>query len=113
MLRLPMNGSIFMNLDGLYTRTAVSFPPSLPYDELVINGHGTMGKGSDHISYLLEIIRGMANINERARVISGNNCAYGAGIASSASVPRGGVSRRGNIKVRTWHSNRMGLRFHL
>jgi diphosphomevalonate decarboxylase len=38
-LRLPMNSSISMNLDGLYTRTTVSFQPSLPFDELIINGH--------------------------------------------------------------------------
>src|SRR5687768_18616148 len=64
-LRLPMNGSISMNLDGLYTRTTVSFQPSLPYDELIINGHEVMGAGLDRISYILDIIRGMANIYER------------------------------------------------
>jgi diphosphomevalonate decarboxylase len=85
-LRLPANSSISMNLDGLYTRTTVSFQPSLPYDELVINGHETMGKGLDRISYLLDIIRGMANIDERAEVISENNFPSGAGIASSASA---------------------------
>ena len=85
-LRLPSNSSISMNLDGLYTRTTVSFQPSLPYDELVINGHETMGKGLDRISYMLDIIRGMANINERAEVISENNFPSGAGIASSASA---------------------------
>src|SRR3990172_5138462 len=85
-LRLPSNGSLSMNLDGLYTRTTVSFQPSLPYDELVINGHETAGKGRDRISYLLDIIRGMANITERAEVISENNFPSGAGIASSASA---------------------------
>jgi diphosphomevalonate decarboxylase len=85
-LRLPSNGSLSMNLDGLYTRTTVSFQPSLPYDELVINGHETMGKGLDRISYLLDIIRGMTNLTERAEVISENNFPSGAGIASSASA---------------------------
>src|SRR5687768_15821669 len=85
-LRLPSNSSISMNLDGLYTRTTVSFQPSLPYDELVINGHETMGKGLDRISSMLDIIRGMANITERAEVISENNFPSGAGIASSASA---------------------------
>jgi hypothetical protein len=28
-----------MNLEGLYTRTTVSFQPSLPFGELIINGH--------------------------------------------------------------------------
>ncbi len=31
-LRLPFNGSISMNLDGLFTRTTVSFQPSLPFE---------------------------------------------------------------------------------
>jgi len=85
-LRLPLNGSISMNLDGLYTRTTVSFQPSLPYDELIINGHEVMGAGLDRISYILDIIRGMANIYERAEVMSENNFPSGAGIASSASA---------------------------
>ena len=85
-LRLPSNGSISMNLDGLYTRTTVSFQPSLPYDELIINGHEVMGHGLDRISYILDIIRGMADIHERAEVMSENNFPSGAGIASSASA---------------------------
>ena len=85
-LRLPSNGSISMNLDGLYTRTTVSFQPSLPYDELIINGHEVRGAGSERISYILDIIRGMANIHERAEVMSENNFPSGAGIASSASA---------------------------
>ena len=85
-LRLPSNGSISMNLDSLYTKTTVSFQPSLPYDELIINGHETTGKGLDRISHILDIIRGMTNITEHAEVISENNFPSGAGIASSASA---------------------------
>ena len=85
-LRLPSNGSISMNLDGLYTRTTVSFQPSLPFDELIINGREVTGPGLDRISYILDIIRGMANIYERAEVMSENNFPSGAGIASSASA---------------------------
>lgn len=85
-LRLPMNGSISMNLDGLYTRTTVSFQPSLPFDELIINGHEVAGAGRDRVSYILDIIRGMANIHERAEIVSENNFPSGAGIASSASA---------------------------
>jgi diphosphomevalonate decarboxylase len=85
-LRLPSNSSISMNLDGLYTRTTVSFQPSLPFDQLIINGHEVMGHGLDRISYILDIIRGMANIYDRAEVMSENNFPSGAGIASSASA---------------------------
>src|SRR5688572_15239895 len=85
-LRIPMNGSISMNLDGLYTRTTVSFQPSLPFDELIINGHEVMGAGLERVSYILDIVRGMANIHERSEIISENNFPSGAGIASSASA---------------------------
>src|SRR6266496_2668736 len=85
-LRIPSNGSISMNLDGLYTRTTVSFQQSLPYDELVINGHEVAGAGLNRISTFLDIIRGMANIREYAEVMSENNFPSGAGIASSASA---------------------------
>ena len=85
-LRLPMNGSISMNLDGLYTRTTVSFQPSLPFDELIINGHEVTGPGLDRVAYILDIVRGMADIHERAEIMSENNFPSGAGIASSASA---------------------------
>ena len=85
-LRLPMNGSISMNLDGLVTRTTVSFQPSLAFDELIINGHEVTGAGLDRVSYILDIIRGMADIHERAEVMTENNFPTGTGIASSASA---------------------------
>lgn len=85
-LRLPMNGSISMNLDGLYTRTTVSFQPSLPYDELIINGHEIAGPGRERVSYILDLIRDMANIHDRAEVMTENNFPSGAGIASSAAA---------------------------
>jgi len=75
-----------MNLDGLSTRTTVSFQPSLPFDELIINGHEVTGPGLNRVSYILDIIRGMANITDRAEVITENNFPSGAGIASSASA---------------------------
>jgi diphosphomevalonate decarboxylase len=85
-LRLPANGSISMNLDGLFTRTTVSFQSTLPFDELIINGHEVTGQGLDRVSYILDIIRSMANVTERAEVMTENNFPSGAGIASSASA---------------------------
>src|ERR1041385_4276454 len=85
-LRLPINGSISMNLDGLFTRTTVSFQSSLPYDELIINGHEVAGAGLNRISNFLNIIRDIANTREYAEVMSENNFPSGAGIASSASA---------------------------
>ena len=85
-LRLPVNGSISMNLDGLFTRTTVDFQGKLSSDALIINGHNVTGKGLDRVSYILDIIRGMADIHDRAEVTTENNFPSGAGIASSASA---------------------------
>src|SRR5512141_2527424 len=85
-LRIPMNGSISMNLDGLFTQTTVSFQPSLPYDELVINGDEVAGPGRERVSYILDLIREKAGVRERAEVMTSNNFPSGAGIASSASA---------------------------
>ncbi len=84
-LRLPVNGSISMNLEGLFTRTTVHFQPGLPFDELVINGHAVTGKGLERVSSLLNLVRARAGIEMRAKVSSENNFPSGAGIASSAS----------------------------
>jgi diphosphomevalonate decarboxylase len=84
-LRLPVNGSISMNLDGLFTRTTVTFNSS-PRDSLVINNDKITGKGLERVSFILDIVRGMAKINERAEVSSVNNFPAGAGIASSAAA---------------------------
>jgi diphosphomevalonate decarboxylase len=84
-LRLPSNGSISMNLDGLFTRTTVTFNSS-QRDSLVINDHPVSGKGLERVSYILDLVREMANINERAEVSSTNNFPAGAGIASSAAA---------------------------
>lgn len=85
-LRLPVNGSISMNLDGLFTRTTVSFQPSLALDELVINGREVTGKGLERVSGILDIVRQAAGMSLRAEVVSENNFPTGAGIASSASA---------------------------
>jgi diphosphomevalonate decarboxylase len=85
-LRLPANGSISFNLDGLWTRTTVSFQPSLPFDELIINGHDVDGAALERVSFILDLVREMAGIKERAEIVSENNFPSGAGIASSASA---------------------------
>ncbi|MCC6300866.1 MAG: diphosphomevalonate decarboxylase [Anaerolineales bacterium] len=85
-LRIPLNGSISMNLDGLTTRTTVSFQPSLPFDELIINGREVTGAGLERVSLILDLIRSRAEIADRAEVLTENNFPSGAGIASSASA---------------------------
>src|SRR5512137_1601706 len=85
-LRLPANGSISMNLDGLFTRTTVSFQPSLPFDELIINDHEVTGPAAERVTSVLNLVRDLAGMRVQAEVVSENNFPSGAGIASSASA---------------------------
>jgi diphosphomevalonate decarboxylase len=85
-LRLPVNGSISMNLAGLFTRTTVSFQSSLALDELAINGRQVTGKGLERVSAILGFVRQSAGIALRAEVVSENNFPTGAGVASSAAA---------------------------
>lgn len=87
-LRLPMNGSISMNLDGLFTRTRVTWDVGCVtgIDSLIINGSSITGKALQRVSNFLDIVRQLAGLDLRAEVISGNNFPAGVGIASSASA---------------------------
>jgi diphosphomevalonate decarboxylase len=85
-LRLPANGSISMNLDGLHTRTTVLFDPALTSDSLILNGAPASGEALGRVSHLLERVRQIAGMHLFANVVSENNFPTGAGIASSASA---------------------------
>lgn len=86
LLRLPANGSISMNLAGLYTRTTVIFDPTISVDTLTLNGTPAFGPGLQRVSAMLDRVRQMAGLHQHARVESENNFPMGAGIASSASA---------------------------
>lgn len=85
-LRLPASGSISMNLDGLFTRTTVTFSASLQADSLLINDRDVHGSGLDRVTRMLDLIRTLAKVDQYAEVSSENNFPSGAGIASSASA---------------------------
>ncbi|MBN1372339.1 MAG: diphosphomevalonate decarboxylase, partial [Anaerolineaceae bacterium] len=85
-LRLPVNGSISMNLDGLFARTTVTFVPGLEADELILNNQPAAGASLARVSRFLDIVRGMAGTELYAQVVSRNNFPTGAGIASSAAA---------------------------
>ena len=85
-LRLPVNGSISMNLSGLETRTTVTFDPSLPHDNLLLNGRRSTGPALNRVCAMLDRVRALAGITHHAAVQSENNFPMGAGIASSASA---------------------------
>jgi len=84
-LRLPVTGSLSMNLDGLPTRTTVAFDPSLTADVVVLGGDIQSPESSKRVSDHLDRVRARAGIKTFARVDSQNNFPAGTGIASSAS----------------------------
>jgi diphosphomevalonate decarboxylase len=85
-LRIPVNGSISMNLDGLFTRTTVTFDKTLTEDSLILNGKNAAMDAVQRGSALLDLVRTMSGIKLAARVESENNFPTGAGIASSAAA---------------------------
>ncbi len=85
-LRLPMNGSISMNLDGLTTRTRVTFDSSFPTDIFDLNSKRQSGPSLERVVKHLNFIRGLRGISTHAHVLSDNDFPTGAGIASSASA---------------------------
>jgi diphosphomevalonate decarboxylase len=87
-LRLPVNGSISMNLAGLETQTTVTWDESreTSNDTLTINGAPVTGPALERVSAFLDLVRAMAGLDLRAAVASENNFPTGTGIASSASA---------------------------
>lgn len=85
-LRLPVNGSISMNLDGPQAVTTVHFDPALSSDHFFLNQQEQSGPSLERVTAFLDIVRAMAGINLSALVRSANNFPIGAGIASSAAA---------------------------
>jgi len=85
-LRIPLNGSISMNLDRLETTTRVTFDSSLVSDSLQLNGKPADKQQVQRVSSFLDLIRSLAGITLFASVESSNNFPTGAGIASSAAA---------------------------
>jgi diphosphomevalonate decarboxylase len=85
-LRLPVNGSISMNLNGLTTTTTVNCDASLKADTFTLNHHTVEGPGLTRVSKFLDRVRDMSGERIFAQVVSENNFPTGAGIASSASA---------------------------
>jgi diphosphomevalonate decarboxylase len=85
-LRLPSNGSISMNLVGLFTRTTVTFSAAFKADSLRIGNRPVTGPGLERVSTFLDLVRHLAGTNLHAEVVSDNNFPSGAGIASSAAA---------------------------
>jgi diphosphomevalonate decarboxylase len=85
-LRIPLNGSISMNLAGLVTRTRVTFRAEHEKDVLNLNRAPVYGKALERVTLLLDLVREMAGFRLAAEVVSTNNFPTGAGVASSAAA---------------------------
>lgn len=83
-LRLPANGSISMNLDGLTTTTTVEFSEAYEKDSIMIDKENLFEE-ADRVIKHLDRIRALANITTKAKVISENSFPSGTGLSSSAS----------------------------
>lgn len=83
-LRLPENGSVSMNLSNLLTTTTVEFNQDFKSDVIIINDQKEENEGSRVILHL-DRIRKIANIKDKAKVVSKNNFPTGTGLSSSAS----------------------------
>jgi diphosphomevalonate decarboxylase len=75
-----------MNLDGLITRTQVTFDSALVKDHVILGEKTIHGQAFQRVSEMLNRIRQKAGITCFARVESANNFPAGVGIASSASA---------------------------
>ncbi len=82
-LILPQHGSISLTLQGLETRTTVTFDQTLDHDDLCVNGEPARPTG--RVLGLLDGVRALAGSACRARVESENSFPTAAGLASSAS----------------------------
>lgn len=86
-LNLPQSNSISMTLADAYTITTVEWDVAglLTEDEIVLDGVRLRSSAAHRLVQHLERIRGLAGVDQRARVVSQNNFPMASGIASSAS----------------------------
>lgn len=84
-LRIPVNSSLSMNLDGLFTETTVEWNPQFVSDVVEINHQPASDLASRRVIQHLNQIRQRYSVTDFAQVRSSNNFPMGAGIASSAS----------------------------
>jgi diphosphomevalonate decarboxylase len=56
-LHIPANGSISMNLGGLFTHTQVTFDSSLASDQLTLDGESQSGQILQRVSNFLDRVR--------------------------------------------------------
>ncbi|HUT82908.1 MAG TPA: diphosphomevalonate decarboxylase [Candidatus Bathyarchaeia archaeon] len=84
-LIIPMNNSISLTIDSLSTITTVEFSHDYLKDIFILNNEKQNGKALERVVKHLNMLRSIARINLKAKVVSKNNFPTAAGLASSAS----------------------------
>ena len=84
-LKLPMNNSLSLTLDALYTTTTVDFQTGLEKDIFYLNEKEIHGTSYRRVSDFLQLIRQLSGKKDHAVVRSINTVPTAAGFASSAS----------------------------
>lgn len=85
-LFLPINSSLSLTLDKLFTDTLVRFDSSLTEDLFYLNGKKQNQRETQKISRFINLFREQADIKDFVRVESINHVPTAAGLASSASA---------------------------
>jgi diphosphomevalonate decarboxylase len=84
-LRLPVNSSLALALDAIYTVTTVEFDETLSEDIVEIDNDTFSQKETAKVSAHVDLLRQRANVNWKAKVKTKNNFPKAVGAASSAS----------------------------
>jgi len=85
-LKLPLNGSLSLTLDALYTETSVNLHKSLTQDQLFLNGELAPAAMQTRIQSFMAHLRTQLDFKSYAEIHSHNSFPTGAGLASSASA---------------------------
>ena len=85
-LKTPLNNSISMTLDQLYTETEVSYRSELTADRLFLNGTRALPAMEQRVQQFLDVLRQRLDFQAHAEIHSTNFFPTGAGLASSASA---------------------------
>ena len=84
-LNLPAAGSVSLTLDGMSTRTHISFVDHQPKDLIMINDRVLRGGHERRIVDFLDLARSIAGIDLPAVIRTNNDFPTSAGLASSSS----------------------------
>ncbi|TSC57987.1 MAG: diphosphomevalonate decarboxylase [Candidatus Peregrinibacteria bacterium Greene0416_19] len=80
----PENGSISLTLDSLYSTTTVHFSTDYSEDSFTLDGE-RHAKEAERVIEAMDIVRSLADLTLRAKIVSTNNFGKSRGLSSSAS----------------------------